>query len=44
MPNIFSSSKMHKRHLKLIERQYIPSCTVASTMGSGVKVSTAKYI
>ena len=24
--------------------QYIRSCTVASTMGPGVKVSTAKYI
>ena len=24
--------------------QYIKSCTVASTMGPGVKVSTAKYL
>jgi large subunit ribosomal protein L1 len=24
--------------------QYIRSCTVASTMGPGVKVNTAKYI
>ena len=24
--------------------QYVKSCTVASTMGPGVKVSTAKYL